>query len=76
MPILTLGVDPYVLVRVFLLLLAAGLLLRGGESRHDAQRRAWRTKDIPRVIQDPIPFLLLLGLVVLTVWLWRLFKGR
>jgi hypothetical protein len=28
-----------------------------------------------RVIQDPIPFLVLLGVVLLTVWLWRWFKG-
>jgi len=32
--------------------------------------------SIQRVDQDPIPFLILLGLVLLMVWLWRLFKGR
>jgi hypothetical protein len=31
--------------------------------------------SIQRLAQDPIPFLILLGLVVLTVWLWRRFKG-
>jgi len=29
-----------------------------------------------RVLLDPILFLILLGLVLLTVWLWRRFKGR
>ena len=29
-----------------------------------------------RVLLDPIPFLILLGLVLLAVWLWRWFKGR
>jgi hypothetical protein len=28
-----------------------------------------------RVIQEPIPFLVLLGLVLLTVWVWSWFKG-
>ena len=32
--------------------------------------------SIQRVIQDPIPFLLLLGLILLVVWLWRWFKDR
>ncbi len=32
--------------------------------------------SIQRVIQDPIPFLILFGLILLTVWLWRLFKDR
>jgi hypothetical protein len=32
--------------------------------------------SIQTVIQDPIPFLILLGLVVLTVWLWGWFKRR
>jgi hypothetical protein len=33
--------------------------------------------SIQRVIQDPIPFLMLLGLILLlTVWLWRRFKDR
>jgi hypothetical protein len=31
---------------------------------------------MPRVIQDPIPFVILFGLILLTVWLWRWFKGR
>jgi hypothetical protein len=31
--------------------------------------------SIQRVIQDPIPFLILLGLILVTVWLWRRFKG-
>jgi hypothetical protein len=29
-----------------------------------------------RVIQDPISFLILIGLVLLTVWVWNWFKGR
>jgi len=32
--------------------------------------------SIQRVMQDPIPFLILLGLILLTVWLWRWFKDR
>jgi hypothetical protein len=32
--------------------------------------------SIQKVIQDPIPFLILLGLILLTVWMWRWFKGR
>ena len=32
--------------------------------------------SIQRLIQDPIPFLILFGLILLTVWLWRRFKGR
>jgi hypothetical protein len=31
---------------------------------------------MPRVIDDPIPFLILFGLILLTVWLWRRFKRR
>jgi len=27
--------------------------------------------SIQRVMQDPIPFLVLLGLILLMVWLWR-----
>jgi hypothetical protein len=29
-----------------------------------------------RLTQDPIPFLVLFGLIVLTLWLWRYFRGR
>jgi hypothetical protein len=29
-----------------------------------------------RLTQDPIPFLVLFGLIVLTVWLWRWFRHR
>ncbi len=32
--------------------------------------------SIQRVIQDPVPFLILFGLILLTVWLRRRFKGR
>ena len=32
--------------------------------------------NIQRLIQDPIPFLILVALILLTVWLWRRFKGR
>jgi hypothetical protein len=32
--------------------------------------------NIQRLAQDPIPFLILLGLVLLAVWLWRWFRGR
>jgi hypothetical protein len=32
--------------------------------------------SIQRVMQDPIPFLILLGLILLAVWLWRRFKDR
>jgi len=28
------------------------------------------------MMQDPVPFLLLLGLILLAVWIWRRFKGR
>ena len=31
---------------------------------------------MPRVIQDSIPFVILFGLILLTVWLWRRFKDR
>jgi len=31
---------------------------------------------VQRVHVDPIPFLILLGLILLTVALWRWFKGR
>jgi len=30
--------------------------------------------SIQRVIQNPIPFLILLDLILLTVWMWRWFK--
>ena len=32
--------------------------------------------SIQRVMQDPIPFLILLGLILLMVWAWRWFKDR
>jgi hypothetical protein len=32
--------------------------------------------SIQRVIQDPIPFVILLGLILLTVWIWRWFNNR
>jgi hypothetical protein len=32
--------------------------------------------SIQRLIQDPIPFLILVGVILLTVWLWRWFKDR
>ena len=32
--------------------------------------------SIQRVIQDPIPFLILVGSTLLTVWLWRWSKRR
>ncbi len=39
------------------------------------QRRACGM-SIQRVIQDPIPFLILLGLLLLTVWLLQRFSDR
>ena len=73
--ILNLGVDPYVLVGVFLLWLPLGYCCGGGIDSTTHQRRAWR-QHIPRLIQDPIPFLILVCLILLTVWAWRWFKGR
>jgi len=32
--------------------------------------------SMQRVMQDPIPFLILFGLILLTVWNWRWFKDR
>jgi hypothetical protein len=32
--------------------------------------------SIQRAMQDPIPFLILFGLILLTVWIWRWFKDR
>ena len=32
--------------------------------------------SIQRVMQDPIPFLILLSLILLTVWMWRRSKVR
>jgi hypothetical protein len=32
--------------------------------------------SIQRVEQDPIPFLILFGLILLAVWIWRWFKRR
>jgi hypothetical protein len=29
-----------------------------------------------RVIEDPIPFLILFGLILLTLWVWRWFRRR
>jgi hypothetical protein len=31
---------------------------------------------MPRVLLDPIPFLILFGLILLTVWVWRRFRDR
>jgi len=31
---------------------------------------------MPRVLLDPIPFVILFGLILLTVWLWPWFKRR
>ena len=31
---------------------------------------------LQRVIQDPIPFLILFGSILLMLWLWRQFKDR
>jgi len=35
-----------------------------------------RGMSMQRVTLDPIPFLVLFGLIVLIVWLWRRFRGR
>jgi len=32
--------------------------------------------SIQHVMQDPIPFLILFGLILVPVWIWRWFKGR
>jgi hypothetical protein len=32
--------------------------------------------SIQRVMQDPVPLLILFGLILLIVWLWRRFKRR
>jgi len=31
--------------------------------------------SIQRVMQDPIPILILFGLILVTVWIWRWFRG-
>ncbi len=67
-----LRVDPYVLVGVFPLLVALGYCCGAGAHGHAEGVQM----SIQRVIQDPVPFLILFGLILLTVWLWRRFKGR
>jgi len=44
--------------------------------RRRYRREGHAGMSIQRVMQDPIPFLILLGLILLTVWLWRWFKDR
>jgi len=66
-----LRVDPYVVVGVFLCWSPLGYCYRGAKQRERRLRMS-----IQRVMLDPIPLLILFGLILLTVWLWRRFKDR
>jgi hypothetical protein len=68
--ILNLRVDPAVLVGVVLLVSSLGYCFGGANSAKGVRM------SIQRVVPDPIPLLILLGLILLAVWTWRRFRGR
>ena len=47
-----------------------------GQRALTAERPAIFIAHLQGVIQDPIQFLILLGLILLMVWLWRRLTGR
>ena len=45
-------------------------------SGHDILSRLLAEATAPRVVFDSIPYLILFGLILLIVWLWRRFRHR